>query len=134
MITCMEMKSFILKYASKIMFYDVNIACYQKAQEVDSSGKKSSFRHHHEKSPTSSLAMGQILKPHRESESNGRIFWRGCEDSGRRFCFQRNCRRLFRNWEDWPPGLREREIEIDGMNYDTYHRLGYGKGGERSML
>ena len=23
------MKSFILKYASKIMFYDVNIACYQ---------------------------------------------------------------------------------------------------------
>ena len=29
MITCMEMKSFILKYASKIMFYDVNIACYQ---------------------------------------------------------------------------------------------------------
>ena len=25
----MEMKSFILKYASKIMFYDVNIACYQ---------------------------------------------------------------------------------------------------------
>ena len=24
----MEMKSFILKYASKIMFYDVNIACY----------------------------------------------------------------------------------------------------------
>ena len=28
MITCMEMKSFILKYASKIMFYDVNIACY----------------------------------------------------------------------------------------------------------
>ena len=30
MITCMKMKSFILKYASKIMFYDVNIACYQK--------------------------------------------------------------------------------------------------------
>ena len=29
MITCMKMKSFILKYASKIMFYDVNIACYQ---------------------------------------------------------------------------------------------------------
>ena len=29
MITCMEMKSFILKYASKIMFYHVNIACYQ---------------------------------------------------------------------------------------------------------
>ena len=28
MITCMEMKSFILKYASKIMFYDINIACY----------------------------------------------------------------------------------------------------------
>ena len=28
MITCIEMKSFILKYASKIMFYDVNIACY----------------------------------------------------------------------------------------------------------
>ena len=25
----MEMKSFILKYASRIMFYDVNIACYQ---------------------------------------------------------------------------------------------------------
>ena len=25
----MKMKSFILKYASKIMFYDVNIACYQ---------------------------------------------------------------------------------------------------------
>ena len=24
----MKMKSFILKYASKIMFYDVNIACY----------------------------------------------------------------------------------------------------------
>ena len=29
MITCMEMKSLILKYASKIMFYDVNIRCYQ---------------------------------------------------------------------------------------------------------
>ena len=29
MITCMKMKSFILKYASKIMFYAVNIACYQ---------------------------------------------------------------------------------------------------------
>ena len=29
MITCMKMKSFILKYASKIMFYDINIACYQ---------------------------------------------------------------------------------------------------------
>ena len=28
MITCMKMKSFILKYESKIMFYDVNIACY----------------------------------------------------------------------------------------------------------
>ena len=28
MITCMKMKSFILKYASKIMFYAVNIACY----------------------------------------------------------------------------------------------------------
>ena len=27
----MKMKSFILKYASKIMFYDVNIACYQKS-------------------------------------------------------------------------------------------------------
>ena len=26
----MKMKSFILKYASKIMFYDVNIACYQR--------------------------------------------------------------------------------------------------------
>ena len=25
------MKSFILKYASKIMFYDVNIACYHRA-------------------------------------------------------------------------------------------------------
>ena len=31
MITCMKMKSFILKYASKIMFYDVNITCYQRA-------------------------------------------------------------------------------------------------------
>ena len=29
MITCMKMKSFKLKYASKIMFYAVNIACYQ---------------------------------------------------------------------------------------------------------
>ena len=29
MITCMKMKSFILKYASKIMFYDLNITCYQ---------------------------------------------------------------------------------------------------------
>ena len=29
MITCMKMKSFILEYASKIIFYDVNIACYQ---------------------------------------------------------------------------------------------------------
>ena len=34
MITCMKMKSFILKYASKIMFYDVNIACYQLGIEV----------------------------------------------------------------------------------------------------
>ena len=25
----MKMKSFILKYASKIMFYDANIACHQ---------------------------------------------------------------------------------------------------------
>ena len=33
MITCMKMKSFILKYASKIMFYDVNIACYQLPRE-----------------------------------------------------------------------------------------------------
>ena len=33
MITCMKMKSFILKYASKIIFYDVNIACYQYAQQ-----------------------------------------------------------------------------------------------------
>ena len=32
MITCMEMKSFIVKYASKIMFYDVNIACYQRTR------------------------------------------------------------------------------------------------------
>ena len=30
----MEMKSFILKYASKIMFYDVNIACYQRTSRV----------------------------------------------------------------------------------------------------
>ena len=30
MITCMKIKSFILKYASKIMFYDANIACYHK--------------------------------------------------------------------------------------------------------
>ena len=28
----MKMKSFILKYASKIMFYDVNIACYHTPQ------------------------------------------------------------------------------------------------------
>ena len=27
----MKMKSFILKYASKIVFYDINIACYQSA-------------------------------------------------------------------------------------------------------
>ena len=27
----MKMKSFILKYVSKIMFYDVNIACYHHA-------------------------------------------------------------------------------------------------------
>ena len=27
----MKMKPFILKYASKIMFYDVNIACYQSS-------------------------------------------------------------------------------------------------------
>ena len=32
MITCMKMKSFILKYASESMFYDVNIACYQGAK------------------------------------------------------------------------------------------------------
>ena len=32
MITCMKMKSFILKYASKIMFYAVNIACYHTPQ------------------------------------------------------------------------------------------------------
>ena len=32
----------------------------------------------------------------------------------------------------WATG--EREIEIDVINYDTYHGLGYGKGGERSML
>ena len=32
MITCMKMKSFILKYASKIMFYDVNITCYHTPQ------------------------------------------------------------------------------------------------------
>ena len=31
MITCMKMRSFILKYASKIMFYDVNIACYHSS-------------------------------------------------------------------------------------------------------
>ena len=31
-ITCMKMKSFILKYASKIMFYYVNIACYHTPQ------------------------------------------------------------------------------------------------------
>ena len=31
MITCMKMKSFVLKYVSKIMFYDVNIACYHGA-------------------------------------------------------------------------------------------------------
>ena len=30
MITCMKMISFILKYTSKIMFYDVNIACYHR--------------------------------------------------------------------------------------------------------
>ena len=35
MITCMEMKSFILKYASKIMFYDVNIACYEEYQPIE---------------------------------------------------------------------------------------------------
>ena len=28
----MKIKSFILKYASKIMFYDVNIACYHTPQ------------------------------------------------------------------------------------------------------
>ena len=33
-ITCMKMKSFILKYASKIMFYDVNIACYQGSKAI----------------------------------------------------------------------------------------------------
>ena len=33
MITCMKMKSFILKYASKIMFYDVTIACYQRERK-----------------------------------------------------------------------------------------------------
>ena len=33
-ITCMEMKSFILKYASKIMFYDVKIACYQRHKRL----------------------------------------------------------------------------------------------------
>ena len=30
----MKMKSFILKYASKIMFYDVNIACYHPLMHV----------------------------------------------------------------------------------------------------
>ena len=29
----MKMKSFILKYASKIMFYDANIACYQQLNQ-----------------------------------------------------------------------------------------------------
>ena len=38
MITCMKMKSFILKYASKIMFYDVNITCYQSPGDVDGCG------------------------------------------------------------------------------------------------
>ena len=35
MITCMKMKSFILKYASKLMFYDVNIACYHTTNPTD---------------------------------------------------------------------------------------------------
>ena len=33
MITCMKMKSFILQYASKIMFYAVSIACYQESHQ-----------------------------------------------------------------------------------------------------
>ena len=44
MITCMEMKLFILKYASKIMFYDVNIACYQLPHSVNHSDLDSVFR------------------------------------------------------------------------------------------
>ena len=39
MITCMKMKSFILKYASKIMFYDVNIACYHATGHTRPRGK-----------------------------------------------------------------------------------------------
>ena len=33
MITCMKMKSFVPYYASIIMFYHVNLACYQHARE-----------------------------------------------------------------------------------------------------
>ena len=35
MITCMEMKSFMPSYALIIMFYRVNLACYQKASRHD---------------------------------------------------------------------------------------------------
>ena len=40
----MEMKSFILKYASKIMFYDVNIACYQRPQVRRNEGERANVR------------------------------------------------------------------------------------------